>query len=489
MRLTVKLSLALLPGILVVLAASEYLEMRRDIAAFNVDSRRDNLLIGSLVTQTIDAVWNIGGYDRAIEMLRQMQSGPTHRHHLRWLERGDRGSLTAKEYALLARGEPVWHELPEPAPGVLCVYSPLIREGSVAGVLEISEPLANERQYAERIGLSTLVTTLSLAAVSLLLTTVLGIWLVGRPIRALIDQARRVGAGDFSGTIQSRHTDEIGELVTEMQTMTKQLASATEEAAAAQTARIATLEQLRHADRLNTVGKLASGVAHELGTPLNVVSGRAQLIVETLSDAEPSAQLLPIVSTSGKHARIIIEQTQRMATIIRQLLNLARHQPTHKEPCDLYQLARQTAALLATIAEKQKASIEVEPDNGQHTALVDSGQMQQVFTNLIVNALQAMPEGGKIRISFKPSTATPPAGIELAATERIEITVRDEGAGISKEHLGHIFEPFFTTKPIGVATGLGLSVAYGIVQDHNGFITVESKPGQGSCFAIHIPVR
>ena len=119
MRLTVKLSLALLPGILVVLAASEYLEMRRDIAAFNVDSRRDNLLIGSLVTQTIDAVWNIGGYDRAIEMLRQMQSGPTHRHHLRWLERGDRGSLTAKEYALLARGEPVWHELPEPAPGVL----------------------------------------------------------------------------------------------------------------------------------------------------------------------------------------------------------------------------------------------------------------------------------------------------------------------------------------------------------------------------------
>jgi signal transduction histidine kinase len=213
------------------------------------------------------------------------------------------------------------------------------------------------------------------------------------------------------------------------------------------------------------------------------------LIVDTISDSQPPAEVSSLASASAKHARIIIEQTQRMSTIIRQLLNLARHQPPHKETCDLCQLAKQTATVLATIAEKNRANIEICPNSGPHTALVDSAQIQQVFTNLIVNAIQAMQNGGKIRIGFGPSTATPPAGIGLAESGRIEVTVLDEGSGIPEDQLGQIFEPFFTTKPVGMATGLGLSVAYGIVQDHNGFITVESEPGRGSCFAIHIPVR
>ena len=315
MRLTVKLALALLPGIIIVLAASAYLEMRRDIAAFNIDSRRDNLLIGSIVTRTLDTVWNLAGHDEALKMLERMQSGPTHRHHLRWLPAANLENLSPDEARQLSRGEPVWREQTQPSPGTLFVYSPLIRTGALAGVLEISEPLANESHYAERMGKSTLLATMALAAVLLLMTTVLGVWFVGRPIRALIDQARRVGAGDFSGKLYSNHTDEIGELVTEMQTMTQRLASATDEIAAATAARIATLEQLRHADRLNTIGKLASGVAHELGTPLNVVTGRAQLILESIEDSGPTEKASELASTSEKQARIIIEQAQRMATI------------------------------------------------------------------------------------------------------------------------------------------------------------------------------
>ena len=488
MRLTVKLSLALLPGILVVLVASAYLEMRRDIAAFNIDSRRDDQLIGSLVTEAVNRVWNIAGRDQALQLLKQMESGPTHQHRLRWLDAGDRDALSKAESDALARGEPVWRQQNQPTPGLLYVYAPLMRDGQLAAVLEISEPLANEQQYAARIGLSTLVTTLSLAAVSLMLTTVLGIWLVGRPIAALIDQARRVGAGDFSGQLQAKHTDEIGELVTEMQAMTQRLANAAQQVSAATTARITTLEQLRHADRLNTVGKLASGVAHELGTPLNVVSGRAQLIIESSGEPQLGTNGANLSSDNVTHARIIIEQARRMAGIIRQLLDFARQRPTHKDTCDLHQLAAQTATMLATLAEKQQVKIEILPTATPYFAEVDSGQIQQVFTNIMVNAIQAMPGGGAIHVALGPSTAKPPAGTALARVERAEITIGDQGVGIPGDVLTHIFEPFYTTKPIGVATGLGLSVAYGIVQDHDGFITVESQPEQGTRFGIHLPL-
>ena len=488
MRLTVKLSLALLPGILVVLAASAYLEMRRDVAAFNIDSRRDDLLIGSLVTETINRVWDIAGQQEALRILQQMESGPTHKHRLRWLSGTDRGALSDDTYRALLRGEPAWQERDQPSPGLLYVYAPLVRSGKLAGILEISEPLANERQYAERIGLSTLVTTLCLAAVSLLLTTFLGVWLVGRPIRALIDQARRVGAGDFSGQLDSPPTDEIGELVVEMQAMTRRLANASQQIEAATTARIATLEQLRHADRLNTVGKLASGVAHELGTPLNVVSGRAQLILDSACDAKSAKSGASVASENDNHARIIIEQAQRMAVIIRQLLDFARQRPTHKHACDLCQLTTQTVTMLTTLAEKQGVRFEIDAATTPIHAEVDAAQIQQVLTNLIVNSIQAMPSGGTIRIAFGTSSEALPAGTELAHERRIQITIQDEGTGMSSDVLAHAFEPFYTTKPIGVATGLGLSVAYGIVRDHNGFITVESEPGGGARFGIHIPV-
>jgi signal transduction histidine kinase len=237
------------------------------------------------------------------------------------------------------------------------------------------------------------------------------------------------------------------------------------------------------------VGKLASGIAHELGTPLNVVSGRAQLIQESVpassGDKIGAAELLEVAD----HARIIVEQSRRMSAIIRQLLDFARRRGVRKAAYDLRQLVAQTVSMLQNLAGKRGVALVVEPDPATAPAFaqVDASQMQQVLTNVVVNAIQSMPTGGTVTLSLRPSSAQAPQGEECAAGERWEIAVKDEGEGIGPEVLPRVFEPFFTTKAVGEATGLGLSVAYGIVQEHGGFITAESEPGKGSRFAIHLP--
>jgi len=494
-HLTLKLALALFPGILVVLAASAYLEMRRDVATFDIDSRQDDMMIGKVVTSAIQRIWTSGGHDQAVAFAGDALASGHSGHKFRWLEVGELqraggvlSLLPPGSSTTLARGDEVWSEQRTPSPGTLFVYAPLLRGGSLAGVLEISEPLTNERRYAERIGLSTVVTTLSLAAVGLLMTTVLGAWLVGRPIKSLISKARQVGAGDFSGQLDLRHAGEIGELATEMNVMSERLAEAGRQVAAATTAQIAAIEQVRHADRLSTVGKLASGIAHELGTPLNVVSGRAQLIQESVpvggSDKVGAAELQEVAD----HARIIVEQSRRMSAIIRQLLDFARRRGVQKAAYDLRQLVAQTVSMLQNLAEKRRVAFVVEPTSAPACAQVDASQIQQVLTNVVVNAIQSMPKGGTVTISLQPSSAqSSPPDAGSTTGEHWEIAVKDAGDGIAPEVLPHVFEPFFTTKAVGEATGLGLSVAYGIVNEHGGFITVDSKPGNGSRFSIHLP--
>jgi signal transduction histidine kinase len=479
---------------LVVLAASAYLEMRRDVATFDIDSRQDDMMIGKVVTSAVDRIWTLGGHDQAVAFAGDALASGHSGHRFHWVEvdelqrpGGVLSLLPPGSASALAKGDEVWSEKRKPSPGTLFVYAPLLRNGSLAGVLEISEPLTNERRYAERIGLSTVLTTLSLAAVGLLMTTVLGAWLVGRPIKTLISKARRVGTGDFSGPLDLRHAGEIGELGAEMNVMSERLAEAGRQVAAATAAQIAAIEQVRHADRLSTVGKLASGIAHELGTPLNVVSGRAQLIQELVPagriDTVGAAELRDVAD----NARIIVEQSRRMSAIIRQLLDFARRRGVQKAAYDLRQLVAQTVSMLQNLAEKRHVAFSVEPTGAPALAQVDASQIQQVLTNVVVNAIQSMPKGGTVTISLRPSSAQPPPGEHLATREHWEIAVKDQGDGIAAEVLPHVFEPFFTTKAVGEATGLGLSVAYGIVQEHGGFIAVDSEAGKGSRFAIHLP--
>jgi len=289
-------------------------------------------------------------------------------------------------------------------------------------------------------------------------------WLVGRPMRALAEKARQVGRGEFFGAVVLRQRDELGDLAREMNAMANRLA--------------AMLQQLRHADRLATVGTLASGVAHELGTPLNVVSARAAMIASGEANA----------SECKDFARVIVTAADRMIGTIRRLLQFARREELRRASCDLRTLVGESLELLQPLARNRSVSLEFVPGADEARADVDAGQIQQVVANLVVNAVQAMPRGGTIEVAVGGGRSTPPVDVGGLETEVRWLRVTDHGNGIAPEHLPHIFEPFFTTKDVGEGTGLGLAVTYGIIREHGGWITVESSPKKGSTFAVVLPV-
>jgi signal transduction histidine kinase len=268
--------------------------------------------------------------------------------------------------------------------------------------------------------------------------------------------------------------DEFAEVAREMNAMCGKLTEAQSRIQEEAGARIAALEQLRHADRLMTVGKLASGIAHELGTPLNVVSIRASMIAS--GDTSPEE--------TTEYAQIIADASKRMARIIRQLLAFARRSPADKSLQDVRLLARDTLELLRPLAEKSDIRLELRCDEEDTEAKVDGGELQQALTNLVVNAIHAMPDGGRIEVTIDRDRLISAQGERPS----LRVRVRDEGLGIPAEDLPHVFEPFFTTKDVGEGTGLGLSVTHGIIEDHGGRIGVESAPGIGTSFTIHLPL-
>ncbi len=224
------------------------------------------------------------------------------------------------------------------------------------------------------------------------------------------------------------------------------------------------LTQLRHADRLTTIGRLAAGLAHELGTPLNVVSGKASLVSSGRVAGEDAK----------KAARVIEQQADRMTTIIRHLLDFARRGGTGREATDLRALCEQTAELLRPLARRSNVTLSCE--GPAVTASVNRSEMQQVLSNLVTNAIHAMPEGGDVSLI---------AAVDDGAYAIIR--VEDEGDGIAPDVLPRIFDPFFTTKEVGAGTGLGLSVVHGIVDDHGGTIHVETAVGRGTTFILRLP--
>jgi PAS domain S-box-containing protein len=228
----------------------------------------------------------------------------------------------------------------------------------------------------------------------------------------------------------------------------------------------ATQMQLIQAAKLAAVGELAAGVAHELNNPLTSILGFAELSLTN-----------PEVGNLLRHdLEIIAREAGRARDIVRNLLDFARQTKPQRLPTDVNHVLHQTLNLIRQHVEKSGVVIteDYAPDVGPLT--MDSGQIKQVFLNLITNAAQAMPKGGTLSLhTFR-------LGDEAA------ISVSDTGQGIPPEIQDRIFEPFFTTKPVGEGTGLGLAVSFGIVQEHGGRISVESRVGQGSTFTVWLPI-
>ncbi len=477
MKLARRLTLFLMLGITLVLAGYAGLTMTREVHLFETDMIRDHDVLGKALAGKAASVWDRYGLDEAIETVRVTNDRADFR--VRWRSADERrpGQRGALPFFPVGGGDQIHRYVAGNGASELVSFYPVRHQGSVEAWIEISESLKSRDSYIRTSAITALGTTAVIALISTVLAGFLGLTLVGRPVQTLVQQARRVGRGDLSERVSLGGRDEMGELGRELNAMCDRLEEANDRVASETAARITALEQLRHADRLMTVGKLASGVAHELGTPLNVVSGRAKMLERGQVQAQGVQE----------NARIIGEQAERIATIVRQLLDFARARGPKTDTTDLALLARSTVTLLSPLAAKRSVELVVEPADQTPEVHVDPGQMQQVLTNLIVNGIQATYEPGIVRVEIAERRAKPPEDIGGGEGDFVCLSVSDCGHGMAKETIAHVFEPFFTTKEVGEGTGLGLSVAYGIVREHGGFIEVDSALGAGSRFSVFLP--
>jgi two-component system, NtrC family, sensor kinase len=343
-------------------------------------------------------------------------------------------------------------------------------DGSLWGAVEIAHLPTNVeerfRAATRDVWLGLLIVLVSVA----LLSAVVLQRQVLRPLARMMDGIRRLGEGESGPALPVGRRDELGQLAEAFNQMTERL----------QVARLALLSeaeralglerQLRQAETLTVAGKLASRVAHEVGTPLNIVSGRAEMLLDSLAPDDPRRDELTR----------IIAQIDRIAGIIRSLLEIVRPRKPEVRPTALSEVVDQVLPLIAATARRRGIALSASVPTWLPSVLADPGQVQQVLLNLLMNALDATADGGRIDVVAEALTADNRPGVA--------VHVRDTGAGIPPDALSKIFEPFFTTKPRGEGTGLGLPICRDIVNEHGGDIRVDSRVGAGTTVTVWLPM-
>ena len=220
------------------------------------------------------------------------------------------------------------------------------------------------------------------------------------------------------------------------------------------------------ADKLSSIGLLAAGVAHEVNTPLAVISTYAQMLAKQIPGEDQKSKLLEKIA----------KQTFRASEIVNSLLNFSRTSPTEFVDVDLNRVIRETLTLIEHQLKKASVEVKLSLEQGLPPVKGNSGKLQQIFLNLFLNARDAMEAGGLLAVRTWSDDGF------------CRIDVSDTGQGIAPEHLPRIYDPFFTTKSARKGTGLGLSVTYGIIREHAGSIEVESQPGAGTRFHVELPL-
>ena len=471
MRLTARLLLALIAAVMAVTAVGTWVRIQQLQDALLSDTRDDYVLFARSVRGLLADAWRAEGEAAARRLARDADAADDRQELGIAIVSLD--DLPDVEPLGTPRGrEQVWLEADR-----MIVVEPLDVEGAPAAAgVRVERPLHSMHEILARSAWLSVLTGIAIVIASALLITLLGWLFVGRPVQRLIQGARRLGAGDLEHRIVLPQQDEIGELARELNAASQRLAEADARFAEEHSQKLMAEEQLRHADRLRTVGQLASGLAHEIGTPLNVVSGRARLI-EQADGATEEIQ---------SDARIIVEQTARITALVKQLLGFARRDRPRKTEVDVTGIAARVAELLGPTASKADVGIELSAAGGPVITRCDSMLIEQALINVAVNGIQAMKQGGRLSIEVARRSVVLPRSERSAPCCVISVT--DDGPGIDDEIAAHIFDPFFTTKEVGDGTGLGLSVVYGILEDHGGRIVASRASGRGARFDLFIPI-
>ena len=375
------------------------------------------------------------------------------------LERPDRTSRTrffddSEGHAQLGIIKPIYNE-PSCSEANCHAHPP---DQAVLGVLDITLDLAStERHMAEERAKALLSIAIAILSISFLIWLIVH-RLVGKPVGKLMKATDAVAAGDFNYRIEVQRNDELGKLQHSFNEMTQKIAE--------------TESQLYQSNKLASVGQLAAGIAHEINNPLTGILTFSSLLLSQ-TDQDPAVR---------EDLETIVRETKRCRDIVKGLLDFSRQVPPRKTNSDINAIVNQ--ALSIVDHELDVANIQVTrglldelPD-----VRVDANQLVQVLINLLVNAALAIgpKKGGEIFVGTDLQ--------KIDGTQHIEIKVADNGCGIPSQNLQKVFEPFFTTRDTG-GTGLGLAVVWGIVEEHRGTISVDSKPNRGTTFTIHLPVN
>lgn len=299
------------------------------------------------------------------------------------------------------------------------------------------------------------------ALVPNLLLVALIIRTISRPVRRLTEAAVEVAGGGYGTQVDLSSNDEMGLLAESFNEMSRKMAADIE--------RLRELNvQLIRTEKLAAAGTLAAGVAHEVNNPLASISSLIQMLQTREQVDVETQEMLRLIST----------QIDRITQVLRDMMDFARARPPARAPLDINRIVAASIRLASFDKAFRRLHLRIKEDEDTPLVFADADQLQQVFLNLLLNARDAMPDGGDLLVSTRYD----------ALSGEVVIEISDSGTGIAPEHRAHVFDPFYTTKPAGTGTGLGLAVCYGIITAHGGHIELGPHNGQGTTARVRVPI-
>ncbi len=347
----------------------------------------------------------------------------------------------------------------------------------IIGAIVLARPLDDLRADIARTRRDAATSVALFVLAATLIGLILGRVYLGAPMSGLVSAMRRVREGDLASHLPVRRKDEIGEAAKEFNVMVTELQEVRQRLAEEASRRQALEHGLQEADKLITIGQLAASVAHEIGSPLQVLVGRAHALAEHDYDVE----------RVRRSSEIIARQGERITGIVEQLMTYARRRPPRTILTDLREPVRAVLDLLAIEGKKQGIAISLTAPDDVPVVPCDSNRIQQVVFNLLRNALNATPKGGHVSVELARAPIDDLPG-RTGKTPGVVLAVEDDGSGIAPENLQRVFEPFYTTRAEAGGVGLGLAVVKAIVAEHGGRVSATSDLGKGSRFLVELPV-
>ena len=500
MRIATKLTILLLLAVSAVLAGFGYLRMQQERERLVEEVEQEAVVLTNAVRLVVEHAVRDRRPEDVRELLTEIVRHPSRLDHVQIYNNRFEETASASADAAAAAAIPradVERTVGQRAPTIRYVDSaprpvvyvlvPLTSPGgAVIGALAVVQATTRiERQVRE------VAQELGVRLGLLSLTIFLVIWFtvrvsIRRPLHALVRASLALGRGQLTQRITLRRRDEIGQLASAFNRMAAEIQAARERTHTEAEGRLDAERQLQQAQKLAALGRLASEVAHEIGTPLSIISGRTEVIQKKLPPDHPLA----------RDATTVLRQVERISGILRQLLDYARPRRLTRNPLPVGPVFNRVVELLDPIAARRQVRLTAQASGTLPSILADADQLQQVLLNLVTNALDATPAGGDVRLTaatdeFGPAPLSADGWARVcrgrAPQAYVTLRVDDTGCGIQSERLEKIFEPFFSTKERGGGTGLGMAIVEDIVRAHGAAIEIESAEGRGTTVRLRWP--